>query len=111
MRGENDLVIRSKRDDKVFELIPHNTFTDDLPERFIEDNVHWLNLSTGEIELRPLATMWDPSPSNWTIHFSEPRRTCSNGILVLIDIFELPKFLTGISVFEKFDVVSRTELA
>ncbi|KIK69250.1 hypothetical protein GYMLUDRAFT_255795 [Collybiopsis luxurians FD-317 M1] len=108
MRGENDVIIRAKRDNTVFELIPHTAFADDLPKRFVDDNVHWLNLSNGEIELRPLQSMWKSSPTNWVIRFSEPRRSCTNGSRALVDVnswtfqmvaatlasFEKPEYLT-----------------
>ncbi|KAJ4467172.1 hypothetical protein C8J55DRAFT_439106 [Lentinula edodes] len=108
MRGENDLVIRAKFEDTLFELIPHTHFVDDLPERFVTDNVHWLNLSNEQIELRSLETIWETSPINWTIHFSEPQRPCVSGTRALVDVkswtfqmiaatmepFEKPQFLT-----------------
>ncbi|KAE9391905.1 hypothetical protein BT96DRAFT_1059147 [Gymnopus androsaceus JB14] len=97
MRGENDLVIRSKRENKIFELIPHESFTGDLPQRFVEDNLHWLDLSNGQIELRSLQAMWDSLPSNWIINFSDPRRSCSNGarmVSATLAPFESSQFLT-----------------
>ncbi|KAG8924460.1 hypothetical protein FRC02_010410 [Tulasnella sp. 418] len=66
------LVIRTKRDEEVLELIPHDTFKNDLPVVLINDHTHWLNISDkeGEIEIRSIQLCWKSSPHNWRIQFS-----------------------------------------
>lgn len=64
------LILRTRRGSEILELIPHEKFAGDLPTLLIEGYTHWLNLSTGQIELRPLVSLWNTSPKNWRIHFS-----------------------------------------
>ncbi|KAK7032650.1 hypothetical protein VNI00_012915 [Paramarasmius palmivorus] len=85
MREEN-LVIRASKDGKVLELIPHQYFYGDLPVRLVEDFAHWLDLSSGEIEIRPLSGIWESDGSNWVIHFRQAPRVCMNATRTMIDI-------------------------
>ena len=41
----------------------------------MDDCVHWLDLSTGEVEFRPAESPWTPDPSNWrlTVHTDDTR--------------------------------------
>ncbi|KAL0067190.1 hypothetical protein AAF712_005760 [Marasmius tenuissimus] len=87
MRGEeNELIIQATRKDKMFDLIRHYYFQGDLPVRLVEDYTHWLDLSNGKIELRPLRTMWESSQSHWVIQFLETPRVCVNPTQALINI-------------------------
>ncbi|TDL21941.1 hypothetical protein BD410DRAFT_770925 [Rickenella mellea] len=89
---ESDLVVRAKRPDTadVLELIPGDKLADDLPELFVQDNVHWLNLSNRTIELRPLETLWVSSPKNWHIHLPQIGRwtiyRLSSPSICLVDV-------------------------
>ncbi|KAG8923741.1 hypothetical protein FRC02_010929 [Tulasnella sp. 418] len=71
----HQLVIRTRRDNEILELIPHETFVGDLPSMLVDDHTHWLNVSTfkGEIEVRGLKTRWESSPDNWRVYFSPSR--------------------------------------
>ncbi|KAF8434572.1 hypothetical protein L210DRAFT_3649069 [Boletus edulis BED1] len=70
--AEQRVVIRaqSKDTDDIFELIPHGKLLDcrSLPPSIIRGHVHWLNLSTSSIEIRPIEEPWEQSPDNWIIH-------------------------------------------
>jgi hypothetical protein len=49
--------------------------------------VHWLNLSTREIEFRPADTMWEPSDDNWVLQFMERGQSIAQrGKSTLFDI-------------------------
>ncbi|KAF7971941.1 hypothetical protein HWV62_19393 [Athelia sp. TMB] len=61
------LVIRLARDDQVLELIPHDFFVNDLPSSFIYGYSHWMDIASGQMELRPLSNIWEASPENWTL--------------------------------------------
>lgn len=70
------LVVRSVRnrspdaithDDTEWEYIPQDHFSEDLPDSFVYNFAHWLNLSTNEVEFRPLAQKWETSPENWCL--------------------------------------------
>ncbi|KAL7275320.1 hypothetical protein RUND412_001745 [Rhizina undulata] len=53
--------------DTIEELIPFTEFVSDFPVHFVENFAHWLNLATGEVELRPLSQLWTTSEGNWRI--------------------------------------------
>ncbi|KAG8930354.1 hypothetical protein FRC02_004308 [Tulasnella sp. 418] len=92
-RATDQLIIRVKNNEQILELIPHETFKNDLPEFLVKDQTHWLNISTssGEIEIRDLKHPWNSSPGNWRIHISPDGcsaiQTVNNGskTLKLID--------------------------
>ena len=52
----------------ILQLIPQSIFEGDLPVHFVRDYIHWLNLSTGELEFRPAESQWMPRPSNWRLY-------------------------------------------
>lgn len=49
------------------ELIPSEKLKADLPTFFVEERIHWLDLSTSVIEIRPLKALWKESRENWKI--------------------------------------------
>ena len=74
---------------KILELVPPNIFlsripTDapDLPLPLVNDCAHWLDLNTHCIEIRPLASMWRPKLSNWTIDLRKNRAFRRKSLLV-----------------------------
>ncbi|KAG2133788.1 uncharacterized protein EDB93DRAFT_1232709 [Suillus bovinus] len=69
----NDLIIRAKHikyDSPVLQLIPRHKFLSDLPTVLVVGHTHWLNLHTGEIEIRPAENTWKSSSDNWILRFS-----------------------------------------
>jgi len=68
LKGDN-LVIRAQHEDadNVLELIPKEKLEGDLPAILVERHVHWLDLSTSTIEIRPLDKLWEQSAENWCI--------------------------------------------
>ncbi|KAG2137491.1 hypothetical protein DEU56DRAFT_946063 [Suillus clintonianus] len=69
----NDLVIRAKHIEQgspTLQLIPSQKFVDDLPSTLVLGHIHWLNLSTSEIEIRPAENAWKSSPENWVLRFT-----------------------------------------
>jgi len=40
----------------------------DFSRCLVDEHVHWLNLTTGELEFRPAGSPWTPSPSNWRLY-------------------------------------------
>ncbi|OBZ77710.1 hypothetical protein A0H81_01992 [Grifola frondosa] len=45
-------------------------FLGDLPHSFVHDHIHWLDIRTGAVELRPTIDKWNSLSKNWHIHFS-----------------------------------------
>ncbi|KAI0029346.1 hypothetical protein K488DRAFT_56572 [Vararia minispora EC-137] len=68
--GPKELIIRARlsSDDHhsaFLELIPHEQLRNDFPLFLVDDHVHWMDLETGVIEFRPLATRWESDAQNW----------------------------------------------
>ncbi|KAE8402926.1 hypothetical protein BDV37DRAFT_294915 [Aspergillus pseudonomiae] len=66
---EKELVICSKKSDRGLEFIPRQIFGKgadmDLPSQLIDNCFHWLDLTSGDIEIRRQQRLW--KESNWTI--------------------------------------------
>jgi len=56
-----DLVIRTRKGNEVFELIPDTKLENALPRALIVNYTHWYDAKTGVIDLRPLSTPWQPN--------------------------------------------------
>ncbi|KAK4220947.1 hypothetical protein QBC38DRAFT_155242 [Podospora fimiseda] len=53
---------------ETWEYIPRKQIVGDLPNSFIFDYSHWLNISTGQLEFRPIAKKWESAPeTNWCL--------------------------------------------
>ncbi|KAI9441022.1 hypothetical protein H4582DRAFT_1811232 [Lactarius indigo] len=64
-----DLTLQAWRqeDARLLQFIPRAVFVGDFPKVFVDDYVHWLDLTTGEVEFRPVESPWTPDPSNWRL--------------------------------------------
>ncbi|ORY62516.1 uncharacterized protein BCR38DRAFT_467122 [Pseudomassariella vexata] len=76
---EYGMVIRAVRGQVVLQVVPRSVFLSragfDLPLSLINEHVHWLNLKTRTLEIRPKQTVWTTNTSNWTLELSS--RRCS----------------------------------
>jgi len=90
MRSD-EVVIRSQRTNgHVLQLIPQEKLERDIPAALVNNHVHWLNLITHAIEIRPVETMWEPSDKNWVLQFTEGGHSVAQqGQSTLFDIRSL----------------------
>ncbi|KAG8409573.1 hypothetical protein J3459_017399 [Metarhizium acridum] len=69
---EGKVVIRAKFMDCLIEHVPREIFkgdkVPDLPSGLVDGCVHWLNLRTGELEMRRKPDIWLSKYSNWVLH-------------------------------------------
>ena len=72
---DSNLVIRAEKKLQVLELVPHSLFSGDLPKILVDEYVHWLDLETQEIELRPLGQHWHSNQDNWCLQYSIRERS------------------------------------
>ena len=81
------VIIRAERrnSDDIFELIPRDKLKPHLPAPLIEGHVHWLNLSTPNIEIRPLKEPWEQSSDNWSIDLRRGWSHITKGDKSLVD--------------------------
>ncbi|TKA76195.1 hypothetical protein B0A49_06950 [Cryomyces minteri] len=66
---EGNLVIKARLGDSTLEAIPHKVFFGDLPAYFVDTFVHWLDISTGVVEFRPLDNVWETCSSHWRLAY------------------------------------------
>ena len=94
-RGELILKAQKPGDSQILQLIPQAILSGDFPDHFVHDYVHWLDLSTGELEFRPAESPWMPRPSNWRLNVQKPGKNTrivlkksseGNSLTQLIDI-------------------------
>ena len=102
--------MRVRVQNRMLELIRQNVFLSnvlgdppDLPLPLIDNCVHWLDLASHSIEIRPSATMWRSKQSNWVIDLRtsqarqrtsllvDPRSLTFHQIAVIIEPFESRK--------------------
>lgn len=74
---------------QMLELIPLTEFlprfpgeAPDLPLPLINDCIHWLDLASRYLEIRPSATMWRYKQSNWAINIRTNQAHRRNSLLV-----------------------------
>ncbi|KAF9503488.1 hypothetical protein BS47DRAFT_1369498 [Hydnum rufescens UP504] len=71
--GENFILRTTSEADNgpTLELLPHHIFTGDLPTSLTNHMVHWIDVSTRQVELRPLNNPWLYSKKNWCMCLPE----------------------------------------
>jgi hypothetical protein len=66
------VLVRAMFRGKWLELIPakvfYSTSSFDLPSPLINDCVHWLDLKSGILEIRPQSSIWYEKLSNWKLN-------------------------------------------
>ena len=84
--GILQLQARCKQTNDVLVLIPSRKLHGDLPAALVDGHVHWLNLSTKIIEIRPLEQLWEQSLDNWRIDCASGQYRMYKGCETLVDI-------------------------
>lgn len=74
----DELIIRAKRLEQIYELLPIHALDGDFPHAFVQDYAHWLDIKTGFVEWRPLAKAWKKTSQNWEMR---PRK---NNVSMLV---------------------------
>lgn len=109
-RRGDDIVIRALGYAATLEYIPRSIFQNgsvhDLPASLTDRCIHWLNLGTGQLEIRRMPRIWKSRPGDWSIdlHSGKVRRRDSflvdphsllhRQIVVMFRDFEDPRHLT-----------------
>ena len=66
---EEKVVIKLCQDSQVLQYIPHEIFKGDMPSKFVDNYVHWLDLSSHDIEFRPMEQLWTSDIQNWRLRY------------------------------------------
>ena len=85
---DDDWVVRTQcnQTNDTLVLIPWSKLQGDLPPALVDGHVHWLNLSTKIIEIRPLERLWEQSSENWRIDCASGQYRMYRGCETLVDI-------------------------
>ncbi|KAJ8128034.1 hypothetical protein O1611_g5602 [Lasiodiplodia mahajangana] len=62
------LLIRASNRDSTLELISPSLFGNQLPAAFLDEFVHWYNVTEDYIEFRPRDLAWSHSDTNWKMY-------------------------------------------
>ena len=85
---DDDFVVRAQcnQTNDILALIPASELRGDLPPALVDGHVHWLNLSTKIIEIRPLEQLWGESSEHWRIDCASGQYRAYKGRETLVDI-------------------------
>ncbi|CAE6448122.1 unnamed protein product [Rhizoctonia solani] len=94
------LIIQAQKDDRLYELIPHEELSEDLPQLFSEDYHHWADVKQETVEFRPTSSPWSADSCRWLLRFDNSRATLENsaGDSFLVDIHSTPFQLLARSI-------------
>ncbi|KAF8434504.1 hypothetical protein L210DRAFT_3649011 [Boletus edulis BED1] len=108
---DGNLVVRAhgSQPNEILELIPSRKLQEDLPPALIDGHVHWLNLSTKIIEIRPIKQLWEESPEHWRIDCAFGQYHVHRGCETLVDI-RSPTWEMGLKCFECLNNVEESEI-
>lgn len=81
------LIVRARLGSTIYEIVPASIFgTDvnnfDLPKPLVDNCIHWLDINTGNLEIRQKPNIWRSKTSNWIINFYTRNATRRNSTLV-----------------------------
>ncbi len=64
---EYDLLVQAVKDDRKCELIPSRVLRGKFPVAFVDEFVHWYDITDDCLEFRPIEDPWTSSPDNWRL--------------------------------------------
>ncbi|KAF4634555.1 hypothetical protein G7Y89_g3550 [Cudoniella acicularis] len=78
---EDDLIIRTRKGKRTYQLIPIRNLKGDFPFLMISNYAHWLVVGEDKIEFRALDNAWQtfedfPSSEGLTLHFKDDTQAC-----------------------------------
>ena len=83
----NDIVIRLRKDARILEAIPYEQLRGDFPSMLVEDYLHWLDLSSGTVELRTLGRSYNEGMAEWQLRFhADSQSFVKRGDQTLVDV-------------------------
>jgi hypothetical protein len=67
--ANGDLLIRCRKGEHTFELIPHDKLRGDFPRHMVEQYAHWICLETKVVEFRPINNQWKEDTDNPRLYY------------------------------------------
>ncbi len=100
----NEVVVRAWTPQDLLEFVPKIVFAGpdnfDLPAELVENCVHWLNLTTGCLEIRRRPAIWKKRDRDWEVDI--PGRRARRGNVTLVNP-QSDLFSQVASVFHRFE--------
>lgn len=112
---DNNLIVRARLRETVLELIPREKFGNpeyfDLPASLVENCIHWLDLSTGIVEIRQQPNIWKSKRSNWRLDINtrQAYKRTNRRTALLVDP-QSPLFVRVARMFDFFEDRSQLTL-
>ena len=64
---DEELVVRTQKSGKTYELIPVSRLKEDFPIALIDEYSHWLDVDAATVQWRPHGQPWSDGPYDWTL--------------------------------------------
>lgn len=68
MSSESHLLIRAEKDGRAYELVSSKVMWDNFPMAFVQERVHWYDMTNDRVEFRCHDTPWNFSLTDWTLN-------------------------------------------
>ena len=82
----NDMIIRLRKQNRIWEVIPHQKLRGDFPSILVDKYLHWLDLSKRTLEFRALGGLRDISPEWQLLYNVGSRSVMQRGDEKLVDV-------------------------
>ena len=110
LRG-GEVVIKLRQGQQILEYVPHDIFVGDMPSKFVNEYAHWLNLSSHEIEFRPLQQRWTSDTKNWRLRYQAKNPShLFQGKTRLVDV-RSATFMRTMDVFKALETWENTHVS
>jgi Protein of unknown function (DUF3638)/Protein of unknown function (DUF3645) len=63
--SEHDLLVQAMKSNRKSEIIPSRLLRGEFPVAFVNEFVHWYDITDNYLEFRPIEDPWTSSPHNW----------------------------------------------
>ncbi|CAE6491982.1 unnamed protein product [Rhizoctonia solani] len=68
---KKELFVQARKDDRVYQLIPHEKLSRDFPVFFSENYHHWADVYNKTVEFRPLSNPWSAEECEWCLRLDD----------------------------------------
>ena len=100
-------IIRLKHDKALYELLPANIFSGDLPVRLVSQFLHLANLVSGQVEFWPIKNKWQAQEDIWCLSLST--RQLVKGDSIILDR-KSRLSASAIAILESLEAPDRIEV-
>ncbi|KAF4990601.1 hypothetical protein FGRMN_8360 [Fusarium graminum] len=103
------IIVKALFKGSILQFVPRSVLKGpmgwDLPADLVDDCVHWLDLTTGNLEMRRKPRIWRRKPSNWVLNIHKRRATRNTGASLVEPNSEIGRKIC--SIFRDFEDTKR----